>query len=200
MTQKHSDYILFKEIVFKLLNNRKKNSKLDIQKIVNIKASINWGLNDILKLAFPNTVPVVRLISLIKKRIENSWLSGFATGESNFFIVTQKSKMNDSITVSLRFSISQHKRDVLLLENFFNFYNCGYIVKYEKRSVCEFIVTRIDDIVEHIIPFFNKYPVVGSKYLNYLNFKEAAFITKNKEHLNPKGLKKILLLKNNGKT
>jgi hypothetical protein len=108
--------------------------------------------------------------------------------------------MNDSITVSLRFSISQHKRDVLLLENFFNFYNCGYIVKYEKRSVCEFIVTRIDDIVEHIIPFFNKYPVVGSKYLNYLNFKEAAFITKNKEHLNPKGLKKILLLKNNGKT
>jgi len=41
ITKKHSDYLLFKEIVFKLLNNNKKISKLDIQEIVNIKASIN---------------------------------------------------------------------------------------------------------------------------------------------------------------
>lgn len=43
-----------------------------------------------------------------------------------------------------------------------------------------------------------KYPVLGSKYFNYLYFKSAANIIKNKEHLNKdgKGLEQILQLKN----
>lgn len=43
-----------------------------------------------------------------------------------------------------------------------------------------------------------KYPVLGSKYFNYLDFKSAANIIKNKEHLNKdgKGLEQILQLKN----
>ena len=40
-----------------------------------------------------------------------------------------------------------------------------------------------------------KYPVLGSKYFNYLDFKSAANIIKNKEHLNKdgKGLEQILV-------
>lgn len=34
----------------------------------------------------------------------------------------------------------------------------------------EFIVTKIDHIIEHIIPFFEKHPILGSKLLNYLDF------------------------------
>lgn len=100
-------------------------------------------------------------------------------------------------TVWLRFSIGQHSRDHLLLESLVNFFGCGYVVKYEKREVCEFIVTKIDHIILHIIPFFDKYPIIGSKYLNNLNFCKAANIIKNKEHLNidGKGLEQILQLK-----
>lgn len=73
-----------------------------------------------------------------------------------------------------------------------------YVAKYKNRSVCEFIVTKIDHIVDHIIPFFEKHPLVGSKHLNFLDFKSAASIIKNKEHLNEDGvgLEKILQLKN----
>lgn len=48
------------------------------------------------------------------------------------------------------------------------------------------------------IPFFEKQPILGSKYLIYLDFNSAAEIIKNKEHLNPDGLglEKILQLKN----
>ena len=86
---------------------------------------------------------------------------------------------------------------LLLLESFVDFFGCGYVTKYEKRSVCEFIVTKIDHIVEQIIPYFEKYPIVGSKHFNYLNFKSAAYIIKSKEHLNSdrKGLEQILVLK-----
>ena len=72
------------------------------------------------------------------------------------------------------------------------------MTKYKNRLVCEFIVTKIDHIVNHIIPFFDKYNIKGSKHGDFLDFKSAAFIIKNKEHLNQDGvgLKKILLLKN----
>jgi hypothetical protein len=122
--------------------------------------------------------------------------------ESNFFITVQKSKSKSGLTIALRFSISQHSRDVYLLESLVDYLGCGYVIKYEKRSVpagSEFIVTKIDHIVEHIIPFFEKHPIVGSKHLNYLKFKNAAIIIKNKEHLNPdrKGLEQLLILKKN---
>jgi hypothetical protein len=73
-----------------------------------------------------------------------------------------------------------------------------YVAKYKNRSVYEFIVTKIDHIVDQIIPFFEKHPIVGSKHLNFLDFKSAASIIKNKEHLNEDGvgLEKILQLKN----
>lgn len=97
----------------------------------------------------------------------------------------------------MRFSIAQHSRDVLLLESFVKFFRCGYLANYEKRAVCEYVVTKLDHIFECIIPFLEKYPVGGSKYSNYFDFKSVANILKNKEHLNidGKGLKEILRIK-----
>jgi len=73
--------------------------------------------------------------------------------------------------------------------------------KYKNRLVCKFIVTKIDHIVYNIIPFFDKHNIKGSKHGDFLDFKSAALIIKNKEHLNQDGvgLKKILLLKNKNK-
>jgi len=47
----------------------------------------------------------------------------------------------------------------------------------------------------YIIPFFEKYPIKGTKYNDYIKFKEAAIIIKNKEHLTEKGLNKVIDLK-----
>lgn len=202
ITQKFYDYALFKQIVLLMLD--KEHSTLEgIQKIVNLKASLNLGLSEDLKQAFPRTI-LVKRSELLKNRegyknLSSDWVAGFATGESNFFIAVQKSKTKSGLSVGLRFSIGQHSRDFLLLENLVNFFGCGYVFKYEKRSVCEFIVTRTDHIINYIIPFFEEHPIGGSKQFNYIDFKNAASIIKDKEHLNPdgKGLKQILELKSN---
>jgi LAGLIDADG endonuclease len=70
-------------------------------------------------------------------------------------------------------------------------------MNYKNRPLCEYIITKIDLIVEHVIPFFDKHPILGSKHLNFLDFKSAAFIIKNKEYLNKDGLglEEILQLK-----
>lgn len=88
-----------------------------------------------------------------------------------------------------------------MLKSLVEFFNCGYVAQYKNRKVCEFIVTKINDIITYIIPFFDKYKIEGpaasqpTKYKDYVNFKEAATLIKNKEHLTEKGLNKIIELK-----
>jgi len=197
LTKKYSDYVLFKNVINLMLEKQHTNLK-GIQKIMNTRASMNWGLSDQLKKAFPNTIPIIKEQRVINYNIlvhSKKWIAGFSTGESNFYIAINKSKTTESIYASLRFSIAQDLRNIALLESLVGFFKCGYVVRYEKRSIAEFVVTRIDDIINHVIPLFEEYNIAGSKYSNYCSFKRAALMVKNKEHLKENGLKEILLLK-----
>jgi hypothetical protein len=58
-TKKQADFELFKKVVEKM--NRKEHLTVKgLQEIVNLRASMNLGLTDKLKIAFPNTKPVFR--------------------------------------------------------------------------------------------------------------------------------------------
>lgn len=57
ITQKFSDYILFKQVVLLMLD-KEHNTLEGVQKIVNIRASLNLGISKDLKEAFPRAVPV----------------------------------------------------------------------------------------------------------------------------------------------
>lgn len=59
VTKKLADYFLFKEVVLMILCGEHRNEK-GLQSIVNIRASQNLGLSDVLEVAFPDTVPVAR--------------------------------------------------------------------------------------------------------------------------------------------
>ena len=41
----------------------------------------------------------------------------------------------------------------MLLNNLVGIFNCGYVAQYKNREVCEFIITKINDIITYIIPF-----------------------------------------------
>lgn len=163
-----------------------------LKEILEYRASLNWGLSKNLKESFPSIVPVkrVEIDDKLLSNLSSDWVAGFSAGESNFFITISGTK------VWLRFSIAQYSRDILLLKNLVKFFNCGYVAQYKNRKVCEFIITKIDEIIINIIPFFYKYKIEGSKYKDYVNFKEAAILNKNKEHLTKNGLNKIIELKN----
>jgi len=198
-TKKYSDYMIFKQVILLMLN-KEHNTLEGLQQIVNYRASLNLGLSKELKEAFPLTVPAEKPEignNVDYSNLSPEWVAGFSTGESNFFISVQKSKNNSGLSVWLRFSIGQHSRDLQLLEGLVSFFGCGYVANYAQRSVSEFIVTKIDHVADIIIPFFAKHPIAGSKHSNYLDFKSASDIIKNKEHLNPdgKGLEKVLQLK-----
>lgn len=190
ITNKYKDFIIFKQIVSLMLENKHTNLE-GLKEILEYRASLNWGLSESLKESFPSIVPVkrVEIKDNILSNLSSDWLAGFSAGESNFFITISGTK------VWLRFSIAQDSRDILLLKSLVEFFNCGYVSQYQNRKVCEFIVTKINDINTYIIPFFDKYKIEGSKHRDYVNFKEAAILIKNKEHLTEKGLNKIIELK-----
>nr|YP_010743683.1 NADH dehydrogenase subunit 4L [Diaporthe sojae]WET30429.1 NADH dehydrogenase subunit 4L [Diaporthe sojae] len=191
ISNKYKDFILFKQIV-SLMSENKHTTLEGLKEILQYRASLNWGLSKNLKETFPSIIPVkrVEILDNMLSNLSSDWVAGFSAGESNFFITVSGTK------VWLRFSIAQDSRDILLLKSLVEFFNCGYIAQYKNRQICEFIVTKIHDIIIYIIPFFDKYKIEGSKYKNYVNFKEAAILIKNQEHLTEKGLNKIIELKN----
>lgn len=61
ITQKKADYLLFKNIAL-MMKKGEYLKEEGLQLIVNIRASLNLGLSEVLKAAFPNTKPVSRLL------------------------------------------------------------------------------------------------------------------------------------------
>lgn len=59
ISQKKADFDFFKSIVAKMNNGDHLTSE-GIQEIVNIRATLNRGLSEELREAFPNTIPVAR--------------------------------------------------------------------------------------------------------------------------------------------
>jgi hypothetical protein len=59
LTQKAADFYLFRQVT-ELMKNKAHLTTEGLQKIINIKASVNLSLSDELKYKFINTVPVQR--------------------------------------------------------------------------------------------------------------------------------------------
>lgn len=86
ITQKWADYQLFKQ-VFELIKCKQHLTTEGLLKIVSIRASINRGLTEELKAAFPDVIPApTPRIGDIEIK-DPHWLSGFIAGEggSAFF-------------------------------------------------------------------------------------------------------------------
>lgn len=188
-TQKLADYMLFKEIV-SLMKNKEHLTLDGLKKILSYKASLNLGLSEELKNIFSNIEAVKR--PLIDKDIPSPhWVAGFTTGDGSFYLIIRANKLNEIPRTDIGFSITQHSRDMLLLEKFIAFFNCGRIKKDSRYSVYYYVVTNIKDIASKIIPFFNKYSIMGVKSLNFVDWREGAEIIKTKAHLSKEGVEHI---------
>lgn len=161
ITQKRADFILFKKVV-DLMNNKEHLTQEGFQQIVNLRASINLGASLIanLKLAFPNTVPVTRPLIKDQEIRDPYWLAGFVSGEGSFTI-------NKTKNVQLVFSIIQHSRDKELMKSLIAYLGCDTYVCRDKKDSVEFRVSKLNDLIEIIIPFFKKYPILGIKALDF---------------------------------
>lgn len=120
MTQKLKDYQLFKK-AYNIILNKEHLTPEGIEKLLNLKNSINRGLSPELLKTFSN-IKFENTPILTKKELpfnlDPNWISGFISGDGSFQVDIRK---NDTFKlkyqVLLRFSLSQHARDEQLLRN-----------------------------------------------------------------------------------
>ena len=117
------------------------------------------------------------------------WVTDITDSESNFSInYNSKSKK-----ISVFYKVTQKDHSLIVLSDLKSFFNCGNInIDNRKFNAYKYTVTKTSDLVSIIIPHFDKYPLVGSKNLDFLDFKKALFLLIER---NPDNLNKILLIK-----
>lgn len=195
ITQKWSDYQLFKQGI-ELLTNKEHLTKEGLDKLIAIKASLNLGLSNELKTSSPKVVPVNRPVVPNQNIPDPMWIAGFTSAEGCFLVNIKQSKtISLGYQTILRFQVTQHIRDRLLLTNIRNFLDCGHLHEGENVQFLDIIVHKLSDIQDKIIPFFIKYPILGVKYLDFVDFTKIADLMKDKNHLNQEGLDQIRKIK-----
>ena len=199
-TQKYADFLLFQK-AYEIIIDQRHLTISGLHELISIRASINKGLPERLKLAFQSIIPVVRPeVPKFSFDLNNSdikyWVAGFITGEGCFHIQTSKSKTHKlGISVSLTFYVSQHIRDSYLLACFEQLFGCGSHSVVTKSGIAIFTVRNIPDLTDKIIPFFSEFQLQGVKAREFNDFKEASILIKSKLHLTKVGLDKIVLIK-----
>ena len=131
-------------------------------------------------------------------KITPYWVTGITDGGGKFSI-TLKSKI-----CYCSFEITQKKVDNTLYMLYFiqEYFNCGEIVLDSKQfdnkyNTYKFIVTNLEDLCNIILPHFDKYPLITSKHLDYLDFKKIVLMCKEGLNLININREKIFSIKNN---
>jgi len=108
--------------------------------------------------------------------------------------VRKNSKYRLGFTVEAGFSITLHKKDLMILQEIQTYFGTGYI-RNDLNNKVKFKVESVKDIVNKVIPHFDKYPLITQKLADYLLFRDVVNMMINKEHLTKKGLNKIVSIK-----
>ena len=213
VSAKRSDFLLFEEC-YNLIKQKQHLSLEGLEKILAFRYNLNKGLvsEELIK-AFPNIVAIDRPEFKFKGIPNPFWISGFVSGDSTFCVSIEKSNSHLGQRVRLIFGTCLHIRDKELLIGMANYFNDlepktsnqidnnllpsrimqdKYIYDSEARGNSLLQIKNYFFIVNKIIPFFNDYPILGIKSLDFADFKKVAELMKTKQHLTSDGLSKII--------
>lgn len=119
------------------------------------------------------------------------FITGLTDAEGCFSISLNKDKRAKfKRNVSLKFRINMLNYEAELLHMVKSFFNCGTLLHSKDGFVC-FVISDISSIKHKVIPHFLKYPLRGTKYLDFIAFRKAFQVIESKSHLLEKGLDEL---------
>lgn len=193
VSKKGIDFLLWSKVV-EIILNKDHLTKEGFLKILSYYASINKGVSKKVVNIYPNIIPSDKPIIGLPVNLNPQWVSGFTAGDGGFSIYVRPAK--DYVLgekVYCRFHIAQHSKDFELMKLFIKFFGCGKVDVRSNISTprCDYIVQDTSSLVEKIISHFDLYPVLNLKDQDFLCFRKALFLIKEKKHLTKEGLDKI---------
>lgn len=99
------------------------------------------------------------------------WITGFVNGDGNFTLNVHNNKKSGLTTIPM-FRITQHIVDLKQIEKIKEFFNDkGHISVYS--NILQYRIWDKSYIINKILPHFEQYSLYGTKYQDYLDFKEG---------------------------
>lgn len=176
------------------------NGELRTPKIRQLFALIDW-INK------HHSANIAKLDNKKSSIANDSWLAGFIEADGNFYI--QHTKIEDGAKkrkISCRLRIEQREIDPTtkisyysILTEISKFLNCSLLTRKQKfTGNTYFNITASSRIsLNIIIEYFTAFPLYGSKYLDYKDWKKAVMLVLNNLHYTNEGIEEITKLKNN---
>ena len=83
-----------------------------------------------------------------------------------FFIQTNKSStLKLGSQILLKFKLTQHSRDEKLMQSLVEYFECGKYYSAQRAEYGDFIVIKLSDHINKIIPFFLKNKILNKKLI-----------------------------------
>lgn len=152
------------------------------------------GLSSKVLESYINISPITKPI--FKYSIEPlhpNWIAGFVQADGSFGLnYTKQIRMRLGYICQPQFRICQDERDLIVLNRIITRIGCGTFVKPTRgRDRYNLSLANLNDLLTIVIPFFEKYPLYGAKFLDYKDFCKGVFIMENKGHLTSEGLSQL---------
>lgn len=124
-------------------------------------------------------------------KLEAQWVVGFVDGKGCFHVGISSVGL-DKVQVLPEFVITQHARDIKVLEAIKTYFGCG-VVRFNNRThnVMCYRVRKLEHLVNIIIPFFDKHQLKTTKKIDFLKFKKVVLCVQKGKHLTAAGLIEI---------
>lgn len=193
ISKKMQDFLLWSKVV-EIILTKDHLTKEGFLKVLSYYASINKGVSKKVLNYYPDISSADKPIINLPEKLNPQWVSGFVGGDGGFSIYVRSA--NDYALkekVYCRFHIAQHSKDLELMQMFIQFFGCGKVdVRSNIRTPrCDFIIQDTSFLLEKVVGHFDLYPLFNLKHEDYLCFKQAILLIKEKKHLTIEGLNKI---------
>jgi len=115
------------------------------------------------------------------------WVTGISDSEGNFSINYSKTANK----VTFNYKVTQKDHSLVILTDLQTYFGIGNInIDNKTYDTYKFSVNKTDDLINTIIPHFDKYPLKGSKQLDFLDWKKAIL-----DYTENKNIKTVLAIK-----
>jgi hypothetical protein len=128
-----------------------------------------------------------------------AYLSGFVDGEGSFSVgVQRRPDLPHGFQLVPEFRVSQNAERSSVLVILRDVLGCGRILENHRGRPSDrsfvLVVRRRTDLLQHVIPFFERNPLLSEKHLSFVSFAEIVRAMARGEHLEWSGFERLVRL------
>ena len=128
----------------------------------------------------------------LRRELAN-YISGYVDGEGCFSVsFSKRDRLLIGWEVKPSFCVGQNYDRREVLDLMMSYFNSGHIRRDWSDRTLKYEVRKLDDLLNKVIPHFEKFPLKSAKQKDFLRFAEICRQMKSLEHHKIGGLRTIL--------